>query len=190
MSKGSLVCVGNSLRKSSESIVPICLVQNVANSVHLIDPLTAQLADIPGSHYFRDSFTAICDPKQLVENTVMDIEIIRDRKQFTGQRPISFKHVLADFWVVKSSELGINDSKTHTKAHLGHLLRIGDTVMGYNLRDANVNNDDFDKLKAAQISDVVLVKKHFGEKNSLRRLRKWKLKHLNEQIVTDSDMEG
>lgn len=190
ISKGSLVCVGNTLRKSSGSIAPICFVQNVANTVHLIDPMTAQLAEISANNYFRYPFSAICDPKQLVEYTVMDIEIIHNRKQFPGQGPISFKHVVADVWVVKSSELGINENTIHTKTHLGHLLRVGDAVMGYDLRDANINNDDFEKLKPEDVPDVVLVKKHFGDKDSRRRLRKWKLKHLNEQLVTDSDMEG
>jgi nonsense-mediated mRNA decay protein 3 len=190
ISKGSLVCVNSTLKKMSGSIAPICLVQNVANSIHLIDPLTAQIAEISGMNYFRYPFTAICDPKQLVEYTVMDIEIIRDRKPFPGQGPISFKHVIADVWVVKSCELGINDSTIHTKTHMGHLLNVGDTVMGYELRDANVNNDDFDKLKPEVIPDVVLVKKYFGDKEDRRRARNWKLKHLNEQIVTDSDMEG
>ena len=43
---------------------------------------------------------------------------------------IVFQHVLADAWVVKSSELGINDDTIHCRTHLGHLLQPGDTVMG------------------------------------------------------------
>jgi nonsense-mediated mRNA decay protein 3 len=108
----------------------------------------------------------------------MDIEIIRDRKQFPGQGPISFKHVIADVWLVKTSELGINDNNIHTKTHLGHLLRPGDSVMGFDLRDANVNNDDFDKLKTDTVPDVILVKKCFADTDKRRRMRKWKLKRL------------
>lgn len=189
ISKGSLVCLNKKLQQSSGSIQPICLVQNVANTVHLIDPLTAQMAEISGMSYFRYPFSAICDPKQLVEYIVMDIEIIRDRKQFPGQGPISFKHVVADVWLVKSSELGINDSNIHTRTHLGHLLKVGDAVLGYDLRDANINNDDFEKLKAEKIPDVVLVKKYFGDKDKRRRLRKWKLKHLTDEAAGDTDME-
>lgn len=189
ISKGSLICLNKKLQHSSGSISPICLVQNVTSTVHLIDPLTAQMAEISGTNYFRYPFTAICDPKQLVEYTVMDIEIIKERKQFPGQGPISIKHVIADVWVVKTSELGINDSNIHTKTHLGHLLRVGDSVMGYDLRDANINNDDFEKLKSDDIPDVVLVKKHFGDKDKRRRLRKWKLKHLAKEDGGDTDME-
>lgn len=189
VSKGSLVCLNKKLQQASGSIAPLCLVQNVANTIHLIDPLTAQMAEISGTSFFRTPFSAVCDPKQLVEYTVMDIEIVRERKQFPGQGPISFKHVIADVWLVKSSELGISDSNIHTKTHLGHLLRPGDTVMGFDLRDANVNNDDFDKLKSDNIPDVILVKKHFGDKDKRRRMRKWKLKHLTKEEAGDTDME-
>lgn len=190
ISKGSLVCLNSKMQKSYGSIAAICLVTNVANTIHLMDPLSAQMAEINGNAYFRSPFVAICDPKQLVEYTVMDIEIIKNRKQFPGQGPISFKHVVADVWVVKSSELGLNDATIHTKTHLGHLLRPGDTVLGFDLRDANVNNDDFDKLKAENIPDVVLVKKHFGDKDRRRRMRKWKLKHLVDGGDGDTDMEN
>lgn len=189
ISKGSLVCLNKKMQQGSGSMAPLCLVQHVASQIHLIDPLTAQMAEISATNFFRYPFGAICDPKQLVEYTVMDIEILRDRKQFPGQGPISFKHVVADVWIVKSSELGITDSNIHTRTHLGHLLRPGDTVMGFDLRDANVNNDDFDKIKTENVPDVILVKKHFGDKDKRRRMRKWKLKHLTDEVGGDTDME-
>lgn len=193
ISKGSLVCLSKKLQQSSGNISPLCLVQNVTSTIHLIDPLTAQMAEISGTSYFRYPFTSICDPKQLVEYTVMDIEIIRERRQFPGQGPVSIKHVPADVWVVKSSELGISDSNIHTRTHLGHLLKPGDAVMGYDLRDANINNGDFEKLKTENIPDVMLIKKVFLDKSSRRRARKWKLKHLTDEIGTagtDTDMEN
>lgn len=82
--------------------------------------------------YWRNPFGAICNPKQLVEYVVMDIEPImdKDRKSFPGQGAISNKHVLADIWVVKASELGMNDNTIHTRTHLGHVLKPGDYVLG------------------------------------------------------------
>jgi len=35
-----------------------------------------------------------------------------------------------------------------------------------------------------------LVKKHFGDKDKRRRMRKWKLKHLTEEAAGDTDMEN
>lgn len=112
----------------------------------------------------------------------MDIEILneRDRKQFPGQGMISRKHAPADVWVVKTSELGINDNPVHTRTHLGHLLKPGDAVMGYNLEDANINDENFEKLKSEKIPSVVLVRKSYGDKLERSNYRAWKLKHLSE----------
>ena len=40
---------------------------------------------------------------------------------------------MADVWVVKASEVGMNEGHTHCKTHLGHLLSVGDSVLGYAL---------------------------------------------------------
>ncbi|CAO1433429.1 unnamed protein product [Diamesa serratosioi] len=189
ISKGSLVCLSKKLRQQSGHISPICLVANVVSGIHLIDPLTAQMAEVSGTTYFRYPFWSICDPKHLVPYTVMDLDIITDRKPVPGQGPISQKHVPADIWLVKSSELGISEDYVHTRTHLGHLLKVGDNVLCFDLRDSNINNDEYDLLNADVIPDLIVVKKYFGDRNKRRRARKWKLKHLREDI-TDGDTEG
>lgn len=133
--------------------------------------------------YWRYPFTSICNPKQLVEYVVIDIEPIMDkeRKLFPGQGTVSMKHVLADAWIVKASELGINDNTIHTRTHLGHLLKPGDSVLGYNIEDSNINDANFEKLDKQKVPDVVLVKKYYGDKAARRRQRMWKLKHLAEE---------
>lgn len=62
----------------------------------------------------------------------MDIECImyKQKKSFPGQGSISTRHVTADIWLVKASELGINDNTIHTRTHLGHILKPGDSVLG------------------------------------------------------------
>lgn len=145
------------------------------------------MAEISGASYFRSPFTSICDPKQLTEYTVVEIELIHDKKNFPGQGPVSQKHVLADVWLVKSSDLGISEDHIHTRTHLGHLLRHGDAVMCFNLQDANINNDDFDKLDMEKVPDLIVVKKFYGDKGKRKKMRNWKLKHLVEE--TDTDIE-
>lgn len=115
----------------------------------------------------------------------MDIEIVRDHelRAFPGQGRVSQKHVIADVWLVKASELGINENTIHTRTHLGHLLKVGDSALGYNVQDANVNNDDFDKINKEKLPDVVLVKKHYGDSMDRRNRRNWKLQHLNEEVT-------
>ncbi|XP_061398259.1 LOW QUALITY PROTEIN: 60S ribosomal export protein NMD3-like, partial [Musca vetustissima] len=169
------------------NLSPICLINKVTSGIHLIDPMTAQIAEVSGQAYFRSPFEAICNPKQLVEYIVMDVEIImdKDRKYYPGQGQLSFRHVLCDIWVVRASELGINDNPIHTRSHLGHLLKVGDSVMGYNLGEANINDTEYDKLNAEQIPDVVLVKKCYTDRNTRSNQRLWKLRHLAEEATDE-----
>ena len=59
----------------------------------------------------------------------------------------------------------MRDDYIHTRTHLGYLLRAGDSVMGLDLRNSNINNDELDKLDANKLPDVVsrtcLVVVHF-----------------------------
>lgn len=115
----------------------------------------------------------------------MDLEIVREAElqAFPGQGKVSQKHVVADVWLVKASELGVNENTVHARTHLGHLLKVGDSALGYNLEDANVNNDDFDKLSKERLPDVVLVKKYYGDAAGRQSARNWKLQHLNEEVT-------
>uniref|UniRef100_A0A182N7U0 60S ribosomal export protein NMD3 n=1 Tax=Anopheles dirus TaxID=7168 RepID=A0A182N7U0_9DIPT len=191
VSKGSLVCLNKRFVQQLGHIAPVCLVSKVANAIHLIDPQTAQMAEVQNMAYWKTPFEAICNPKQMIEFIVMDVEIIpvSKRKTFPGQGPVSMRHTLADIWVVKAAELGINDNTIHVKSHLGHLLKPGDSVLGFDLREANVNNSDFEKLNADTVPDVLLVKKSY-DKTVRKQSRNWKLKHLNEDVAVDTDIEN
>jgi nonsense-mediated mRNA decay protein 3 len=192
ISKGSLVCLNKKMQQQMGGISPICLVQQVATAVHLIDPYSAQMAEVSNLAYWRNPFESILNPNQMIEYVVMDIDIIPQgsRKNFPGQGPVSQKHVTADVWLVKAHELGMSEATIHTRTHLGHLLNVGDSVMAFDLKDANVNNDDFDKLAADKVPDVLVVKKHYADKMTRKRARNWKLKHIADDVVTDTDLEG
>lgn len=86
---------------------------------------------------------------------------------------------MADAWVVKTSEMSSNGKQTHTKTHLGRLLNIGDTALGLDLANANVNDDNYDMIKPEDLPDVVLVKKLYGDKLKRHKNRKWRLKRLD-----------
>ncbi|KAH8294457.1 hypothetical protein KR018_007497 [Drosophila ironensis] len=179
VSKDSAVCLSKKLRHQLGNLSPLCLINRVSSSIHLIDPLTAQIAELTAQVYFRAPFEAICNPKQLVEYVVMDIDLImeKDRKTYPGQGQISFKHALCDIWVLRAPDVGINDNPIHTRSHLGHLLKVGDSVLGYNTGEANINDSEFEKLSPEMIPDVILVRKHYDRQTRLSQ-RLWKIKHL------------
>ncbi|TMW47044.1 hypothetical protein DOY81_007879 [Sarcophaga bullata] len=191
LSKDSLVCLSAKLRQQLGNLSALCLVFKVTHGVHLIDPITGQLSELSSLNYFRSPFDAICNPKQLVEFIVMDVELLNEReiKNPNGQGQKSFRHQMCDIWLVRASQLGINDNITHTRSHLGHILNVGDSVMGYSIQESNINNMEFEKLKSVQIPDIILVRK-CHDRPARNKQRLWKLKHLtygpvDEHLVRD-----
>jgi len=61
---------------------------------------------------------------------------------------------------------------------MGHILNIGDTVVGLDLKNSNVNNQDLEQMNTDKIPDVVLVKKVYADKTLRNRRRRWRLKHM------------
>lgn len=118
VSKDSVVCLSKKLSGQLGGINPLCVVSRVTSAIHLIDPASAQskyelfrsiscsvldykslflaVTDITSQIYWREPFTAVCNPKSLIEFIVMDVEPIldKDRKYFPGQGTISKKVII------------------------------------------------------------------------------------------------
>ena len=134
--------------------------------------------DIDANTFWRSPFQTVCNSKQLREYTIMDIEVDENRPHVYGRE--SQKHELADAWVLKTSEmLSSAQQQRHTKTHLGHLLNVGDTALGFDFANTNVNDENLDAIKPENLPDVVLVKKLYGDKLKRHKKRTWKLNRLN-----------
>uniref|UniRef100_A0A1A9WFW7 60S ribosomal export protein NMD3 n=1 Tax=Glossina brevipalpis TaxID=37001 RepID=A0A1A9WFW7_9MUSC len=173
LSKDSLVCLTNKLRHQLGNMPAICLVHKVSSCAHLIDPLSGQQAELDANHFFRCPFEAICNPRQLLEYIVMDIELIR----LPRKRECSSTQRIFDVWLIKATQLGLNEHTVHTRTHIGHLLNVGDSVMAYSLKDININEREFEKLSVEQVPDIIIVRKCF-DKSTGSKPRRWKLKYL------------
>ncbi|XP_052250810.1 60S ribosomal export protein NMD3-like [Dreissena polymorpha] len=189
--KDNVVCLPKELAAKMGHINPICVVFKVTQLIHLIDPNTLQVAEVSGPVFWRSPFVSLCSPKQLVEYMVMDLQLVPDKEKPVILGQVSHKHVLADLWVSKMSDLGVTDQQYFCRTHLGHQLHCGDTVLGFDMENANMNNENIEKLKKDKLPDVVIVKKVYADKKMRDRRRKWKLRHLNDELhnlETDSAM--
>ena len=110
--KDNIVCLPLRLAKSLGSIGQICHVSKVTHLLHLVDPNTAQIAEINASTYFKTPFQTLVKPKQLTEYTVINIEPISDgdRHRFAGQGAIS-KRVRKAHTGAKTNFLSRNSSE-------------------------------------------------------------------------------
>jgi len=187
--KDEVVCLPKKLAQSLGNMSQIALVQRVTQTIQMIDPTTLHRADITDKQFWKDQFCSVATTRQMIEFTVMDIEPVNpcDLRFDASIGNLSQRHILSEAWVVRSSELGISgdgDDMIHCRTHLGHLLNPGDLVMGYDLRNSNTNDAEFEKMKrsGANFPDVVLVKKVFGDHGTRQRRRKWKLKRLDGEV--------
>ena len=84
--------------------------------------------------------------------------------------------------LVKLSDFGVNDTRYTTTTHLGHLLKSGDHVLGYDLDSINFNDADARGLdKQGKLPGIVLVRKYYPKTYAFLRKhgRNWKLRSLN-----------
>lgn len=164
------------LARKIGNISPLTLCYRIGTSVNLIDPQTLQTADVDTALYWRTPFRPLADVQELCEFIVLDIEPLGAKKG---------RHFLAEATVARASDMGSNDSSYYTRTHLGGILSVGDSVMGYHLAGTNFNNELFDKLeeskKASQIPDVVLVKKHYNRSKKAKSKRNWRVKRMNKE---------
>ena len=42
--------------------------------------------------------------------------------------------------------MGVSDQQIHCRSHLGHILKAGDSVMGFDMSTTNVNDTNLDKV--------------------------------------------
>ncbi|KAJ5693177.1 nonsense-mediated mRNA decay protein 3 [Penicillium macrosclerotiorum] len=171
--KDDLVALPIKLARQLGNIAPLTLCYRVGNSVNLMDPTTLQTADVPTGTYWRSPFKNLADVTELKEFIVLDIE---PTGQSTG------KYQLAEATVARASDLGSNDTTYFTRTHLGSILHVGDSVLGYHLSGTVFNDDNFEAIEASSkysstIPDVILVKKFYARKKKPKS-RAWRLKRM------------
>ena len=83
--------------------------------------------------------------------------------------------------MARDCDLGRNDDRVRAVSHLGHILRAGDTVLGYDISSANLPDGEASKLRGS-FPDVVLVRKvyprHGPGDGGGKGDRRWKLGEL------------
>jgi nonsense-mediated mRNA decay protein 3 len=179
--KDDLVAMPIKLARQLGNISPLTLCHRVGTSLNLLDPLTLQTADVASGTYWRSPFKNLADVTELKEFIIMDIEPLGHS---TG------RYHLAEATVARASDLGSNDKTYYTRTHLGGILHVGDSVLGYHLTGTIFNDDNFEAIEASSqygstIPDVVLVKKHYARKRKPKN-RAWRLKRMAREYEEDA----
>jgi hypothetical protein len=139
--------------------------------------------------YWRNEFQALMNSREMIKYVVLSVEPVINTQ---SQRPSAKRRVsgadrksrLAEVVVAREADLGVNDTQFTCVTHLGHILREGDTVLGYDLSIATwAKEDEASKIltkKRGHLPDVVLVRKSYASKGE-RGERGWHLRTLDTQ---------
>ncbi|KGO65563.1 Uncharacterized protein PITC_018810 [Penicillium italicum] len=171
--KDDLVALPIKLARSLSDISPLAICNRVGTTINLLDPCTLRTTDLPTSTYWRQPFPNLADTTELREFIVLDIES-------TGHS--NGRYLLSEATVARASDLGSNDTTYFTRTHLGGVLHVGDSVLGYHLSGTQFNNDQFEAIEnsnqySSTIPDVVLIKKHYV-RSKKSKARSWRLKRM------------
>ena len=172
----------------------------VSNSIHVIDPITMQMGEIQSEKYWKHPIRSFTFIKQMCEFIVIDIE--EDNMPWQRQpesmnecetstastRSFAFRH-RPGYSRVKKIEVEVaradDMNVTHRLfTHLGHVLRVGDSVLGYDLTRLIGNSVEQEDL-AQNTPDVILIKKVYTHLKKSNRKRVFKLERMNVEKQID-----
>lgn len=179
--KDDLVLLPKRLAEQLGNISRLVATQRVTSAVQFVDPLTAQTADVTEEKYWRYEFPSILSSTRLVPYVVLATEPLPQKVRPTAPRGHRIRKArVADVELARDCDLGRNDDRVHAVSHLGHLLRAGDTVLGYDVSSANLPEGEASEL-VGSLPDVVLVRKVYPRNDADgagKRDRHWKLGEL------------
>jgi len=182
------------------------IVTRVSGNLTLLDPISLRTCEVSGGTYWHHPFKPLMTGKQMTEYCVLEKEIVgkpayatdkpsvqSQNQQSKSSIPLNNKLCLARFTVMKVSEMGTVDTTYECLSHLGFVLNVGDHVLGYDIANANIEDDDSQMTANAKRSrwasnnanlEVILVRKAYPKKNRAKK-RKFTLKQL---VKEDNDV--
>lgn len=174
-------------------IGPLALCYKVSNSIHIVDPITMQMGEIQSDKYWKHPIRSFTFTSQLVEFIVIDIEeehmpwhrqldLANECDTSTAStRSMAFRHrpgynrfKKVEVEVARADDMNLT---YRLNSHLGHVLRVGDSVLGYDLTRLIGNSVEQEDL-SPNTPDVILIKKIYTHLKKTNRKRVFKLQRM------------
>lgn len=174
--KHDLAVLPPKLCQTLGGVSPLMICFRISSNIHMIDPLSLKIVMISAVQYWRHPFRPILTQEHCTKYVVIDIEKGDSGNLYNRQNGDNDRMCMADVTVARDSDFGVNDTMFKCVTHLGHILNVGDTVLGYDFQNANIADEDLKTFKG-ELPEVVLVKKSFARKNRKAK-RKFKIKKM------------
>ncbi|VDM24883.1 unnamed protein product [Hydatigera taeniaeformis] len=207
--KNDVVCLSKQFCNRLGLGNQILLVSRITDKIRLLDPVSCVAKDIDVQTYYANPFASISSPRNVSEFFVMDVESDAHGKIQSSPAEPEVEQVNmkpAGVWVVPSAYLGVegeDGEQIYVRTHLGHVVKIGDSVIGLDLRNANINNVEFENIPEEKRPQVVLIQRLCSSSNRRRRRHRDCVSLDGESVmetetaptteaglVSDTEMEG
>lgn len=135
--------------------------------------------------YWRYEFPSLLSSTRLIPYVVLGTEPLPEKSRPSAPRGHRIRKArMAEVELARDCDLGRNDDRVTVVSHLGHILRAGDTVLGYDVSSANLPEGEATGELRGSLPDVVLVRKVYPRNDDRegggggKRDRHWKLGEL------------
>jgi len=189
--KDDLLYLPSKVARQHGNISRLVLVKNITNCIHIIDPLSGQTAQMNVEVFWRDPFRPIITAarSRFVRYMVLGKDaVIVEKNESKKSATRRNRMKLAALTLAKEDDLGINDTQSEERSHVGYLMKSGDIAVGYDLTDTQFVDDDAESARAAgKFPDVVTLRKLYGgvatNDDDAAKKRIFKLQRLNADAV-------
>ena len=201
--KYDIMALPKPLAMNCGSIRPLVLCDRIGTTIQVVDPLSGQTGEFDEIKYWKHAFRPFAAGAQLVPCTILDVQpceetgrgnmsnkmnrrIVKVRKRRSADAGLSlrskkFKMVYVE--LCRTADLGVvgqDDGRVTVRSHLGHLLKPGDDVLAYDMKNLVYNDADVDSIMGKRgtepnFPDFVIVRKYYPVRRSKKQNRFWKL---------------
>merc|ERR1712113_899299 len=163
-----IVWLSKNLCSKLSNIGPIVLCIKITNVIHIIDPITLLILEITAKHYWEFPFMSLISSKQLQKYVILQLE---------SNESYRSKYLLVNVLIAKLIKLGLNCKTFNVKTYLGHQLKVGDIVLGYEMSKTSTQEKIYQHKKIKNIlPDVIIVRKSCRDLQSLGiKNPKWRI---------------
>jgi len=173
------------------NISRLVMVKGISNVIHLIDPLTGQVAQMSAETYWRDPIRPVITAarSRMTRFVVLGKEPVFLRRN-VSKRTASRKQRsrLASLTLAREDDLGINDRQFEEQSHVGYLMKAGDVCVGFDLTETQFVEDQAENMRSSgKLPDVLVIRKLYGgvaagDADAAKK-RKWKLRRLDAKVA-------
>merc|ERR1712166_762398 len=115
------------------NITRLVMVKAISNVIHLIDPLSGQMAQLSGDAFWRDPVRPVITAARtrMTRYVVLGKEPIMLRKNVSRRSATSKQRSrLASLTLAREDDLGVNDIQFEERSNVGYLMKSGDVCVG------------------------------------------------------------